>query len=97
MRIADYHLFWLAENEDFWYRANQAPVGVPARRDVTGGSGSFVGSELDLTVTWTACKYTKVQGGYSHFFAGDFVRDTTGTNNGKDDADFLYVQTTLSF
>jgi hypothetical protein len=93
----DYHLFWLVEDEDFWYRANQSPVGTPARRDVTGGSDSYVGSELDLTITWTACKYVKVLGGYSHFFSGGSVDDTKGGANGDDDADFLYLQTALSF
>lgn len=93
----DYHLFWLADSEDFWYRANQAPVGVPARRDATGNSGDFVGSEIDLTVNWNVCKYAKVQGGYSHFFHGDFVTETEAGNNGNNDADFVYVQTTLSF
>lgn len=93
----DYHAFWLAESTDFWYRANQSPVGVPARRDVTGVAGSYVGSELDLTVTWTAHKQLKVQGGYSHFFSGDYVEDTASGNNGNDDADFLYAQATYNF
>lgn len=96
----DYHLFWLAEDEDFWYRANQAPAGAPARRDVTGNSGSFLGSEIDLSFTWVMCKYAKLHGGYSHFFRGDYVEDTANApagNNGDDDADFLYIQTSLGF
>lgn len=93
----EYHLFWLATNRDFWYRANGAPVGTPARRDASGGASSFVGSELDLTVTWTPCRFFKLQGGYSHFFAGGFVRDTVAGGNGRDDADFAYIQTSIHF
>lgn len=93
----DYHLFWLAEDEDYWYRANQVAVGVPARLDTKDPRSSFVGSEFDLTVTWNACKYAKLLAGYSHFFAGDFLNATKGGSNGTDDADFLYLQATLGF
>lgn len=83
----DGHLFWLAENQDAWYRASGAPV----RRDASGNSSSFVGSEIDLTVVWKAHKHVSVLAGYSHFFTGDFVKDT-----GKhSDADFFYTQVTL--
>jgi hypothetical protein len=84
----DGHLFWLAEKRDAWYRATQASV----RRDATGAAGSFVGSEIDLTVNYTPHKRVKVQAGYSRFFTGDFVEDT-GQHS---DADFAYAQVTLS-
>jgi hypothetical protein len=83
----DGHLFWLVEDRDAWYRAN----GVAIRRDVTGRAGDFVGSEIDLTVTWRAHKHAHVLGGYSHFFSGDFVR-ATGAHS---DAMFFYTQVTL--
>jgi hypothetical protein len=84
----DGHLFWLAEPQDAWYRANSNAI----RRDMTGGSGSFVGSELDLTVNYTPHKRVKLQAGYSRFFSGDFVRDT-GPHS---DASLFYTQLTLS-
>jgi hypothetical protein len=84
----DGHLFWLAEERDAWYRAN----GVAIRRDATGGSGSFVGSEVDLTVWYNPHPRVRVLAGYSRFFTGDFVKDT-GTGS---DADFLYTQVTFS-
>lgn len=95
---ADYHLFWLAEDRDFWYLAGGGPVGAPPRRSLAGTAGSFVGSELDLTFWWNAHKHVRLHGGYAVFFAGDFVDDTAGTGlNGNDTAHFLYVQTTVSF
>jgi hypothetical protein len=35
----------------------------------------------------------KILLGYSHFFAGDYLRDT----GADDDADFAYVMTTISY
>lgn len=84
----DGHMFWLAESKDAWYRASGAPI----RRDATGGSSRFIGSEIDLTVSYNPHKRVKWLAGYSHFFTGDFVADT-GTHS---DADFLYTQVTLS-
>ncbi|MBI5394655.1 MAG: alginate export family protein [Verrucomicrobia bacterium] len=94
----DFHMFWLAEEKDLWYRANSAPIGVPARRNVVGNASSFVGSEVDLSATWAVTKNIKVLGGYSHFFRGGYVRDTAaGLNNGSDDAELVYLQTMVSF
>lgn len=84
----DGHGFWLAESKDGWYKANNSLV----RRDVTGNSGTYVGSEVDLTATYTPHKRIKVQAGYSHFFTGTFVENTGASS----DADFFYTQLTLN-
>jgi hypothetical protein len=84
----DAHAFWLDDTQDAWYRANGAAI----RRDATGASGAFVGSEIDVTAIYTPHKRVKVQAGYSHFFTGDFVHDT----GPSDDANFLYTQVALN-
>jgi hypothetical protein len=89
---AEYHAFWLETTEDSWYRAN----GVTTVRPLNATSrmaGNYAGSEADLTVTWNVNKHLQFEGGYSHFFAGDYLRDT-GPN---DDADFGYLQAKLTF
>ncbi len=89
---AEYHAFWLETTEDSWYRANGIATVRPlntAARD----AGNYAGSEADLTVTWNVNKYLQVEGGYSHFFAGDYLADT----GPSDDADFGYVQAKLTF
>ena len=89
---ADFHGFWLADTNDAWYRAN----GVTKVRPITPASraaSSFVGSEIDLLITYQPVKFLTVWAGYSHFFAGDYL-DATGPN---DDADFGYVQATINF
>jgi hypothetical protein len=94
---ADYHAFWLASTEDYWYRSNGISTlrtKTPDGRDVrTIGAGNFAGQEIDLTATYEVTKNLKVQAGYSHFFAGDYLVDT-GPHS---DADFGYVMTTVSF
>ncbi|MGI8605300.1 MAG: alginate export family protein [Verrucomicrobiales bacterium] len=85
----DYHLFWLADTSDAWYRAN----GTTAVRPITPAAASFAGSEVDFTVTWKPKKWFGLQAGYSHFFAGNYL-DETGAG---DDADFGYLQATFEF
>ncbi len=88
----DYHAFWLANTDDVWYRAN----GMTAVRQSTPAAraaSNFVGQEIDFIVTWNATKSLQFQGGYAHFFAGDYLADT----GPSDDADFGYLQATLSF
>lgn len=101
----DYHAFWLATNEDVWYRANgstavrplspPAPLNplAPRPAQVARAADKYAGSELDLTVTYKPLKQLTLQAGYSHFFAGSYLKDT----GAHDDADFGYVQATLSF
>jgi len=85
----DYHLFWLADTNDAWYRAN----GITAVRPINAKADSFAGSELDLTLKYKATKNLTFQTGYSHFFAGSYLKDT-GANSG---ADFAYAMATLEF
>ncbi len=93
----DYHAFWLANTHDYWYRSNgfstlrtQTPDGDDVR---TIGARNFAGQEIDLTVTMILSENIKVQTGYSHFFAGDYLVDT-GPHS---DADFAYGMVTFSY
>ncbi len=92
----DYHALWLADTRDYWYRSNgfsTLRTRTPDGRDIRRlGADSFAGQELDLTLVWKPHKRLSFLVGYSHFFAGDYLRDT----GPSDDADFGYVQGTLS-
>ena len=92
----DGHGFWLYTTQDAWYRANGVtqvrPVNAAARN-----ASPFCGSELDLTVGYTPVKWLKFLAGYSHFFAGQYLADTETATAGASDADFGYVQMTVSF
>jgi len=89
---AEYHAFWLASTDDVWYRAN----GVTAVRPLTAAArnaSNYAGSEVDFTAQWNVTKNVSFEAGYSHFFAGSYLKDT----GAHDDADFGYIQTTISF
>lgn len=84
--------FWLATTEDAWYKAN----GLARTRPLTPlarMADNYAGTEIDLTVTFQPVKFLAFQAGYSHFFAGDYLRDT----GPSDDADFGYVQAMVTF
>ena len=85
----DYHVFWLADTADAWYRAN----GTTAVRPISPGASNFAGSELDLTLAYAPKKWLSFQAGYSHFFAGSYLKDT----GAHSDADFVYTQMTVKF
>ena len=92
-----YHAFWLAETSDYWFRSNGLSTlrtKTPDGRDVrTIGARSFAGHELDFVVKWKPVKWLNIDAGYSHFFAGDYLKDT----GPHDDADLGYVQAQLLF
>ena len=86
---AEYHAFIIDEPDtDHWYSA----AGGIVRRG-TPGADRYLGSEIDLTVTYAIAEWMSLEAGYSHFFAGSFVDDT----GGDDDADFGYLMATLKF
>jgi hypothetical protein len=87
--FADWHIFRLDSSRDAWYYVN----GQPQRRDPTGRSGSLVGQELDLMLTYKLNDHWEVLAGYSHFFPGPFLRNTGPSPH----ADWLFLQVTFSF
>jgi len=85
----EYHFFFLAESRDAWYWSG----GRGARRDPTGQSGSSVGQELNLVLTYDLSQRTKLMIGYAHFFPGRFLKST----GDSPDADWLFAQIQYSF
>jgi hypothetical protein len=85
---ADYHYFYLDTPKDHLYGANKA-----IKRSTVNGARDHVGSEIDLLSKYQITNNVLMMVGYSHFFAGAFLRDTGSAN----DADFVYVQSVLAF
>ncbi|MBL9136050.1 MAG: alginate export family protein [Verrucomicrobiales bacterium] len=92
---AEFHGFWLATTEDFFY-----PEGGAARaRNGYGRNSqfdSFVGTEFDLDVTWRARSWLTFRAGYGHFFVGSYVQSSLANSGGATDADWVYLQTSLN-
>src|SRR4051812_6265780 len=67
----DYHLFWLADNHDFFYpesgpgRGANGPInpGEPASYGRNPQFGSFLGSEIDLDATYSIAPWAVVRTG----------------------------------
>jgi hypothetical protein len=88
---ARFHWFRRAKGGDGWYD--------PAGNLVRGGThddSRTIGHEIDLVATAKLSRWVTVELGYSHFFAGRFVRQTAGDNRRRD-MDFLYAQLVLQF
>ncbi len=89
-----WHLFWLdEESNDAWYNAGGGVVRNAAGNDVS----SFVGHELDIVASYACSEKLKMDLGYGHFFAENYVGDTSSGPGEEDDADFFYFMTTLTF
>ena len=59
---------------------------------------SFVGTELDAIAGYALNRFAQVEAGYGHFFRGDYIRQSLSSAAfGSRDADYVYVQTIVSF
>jgi len=97
---AGYNWYYLHEERDRWNNAGL--------RDNRGLSGKDVGEEVDVRVRFPINKYIGVNLGYAHFWAGDFVKETTaragaptgGTNQAdpdrRDHSNFFYTEISVS-
>lgn len=93
----EYHWFWRAHEGDGLYNAGGALARsaifvTPGGRTVTAQDNEL-GQEIDLTLTYILNRHLSFALGYSHFFTGDFLRET-GLG---DDTDFFYLQSKLLF
>jgi hypothetical protein len=85
----DLHLIYLDTSNDSLYHAGRGVV----RTAGASGADDHVGNELDLLVKYKVNDHLNVMGGYSRFFAGEFLDDT----GAHDDGDFFYLQSVFSF
>ena len=97
----DYHSFWLASTSDNFYTVGGARRGAAAPSGVGYGAnstkGSYLGSELDLVVTYAIKPYAVLGMGVGHFFTGQYIDNTFSAVGGAKDANWAYVQMTFSF
>ena len=84
-----YHRFYLDETEDAWYNAR----GKAIRKGMLADVSNYVGDEVDFYLKYKVLSFLELEGGYAHFFCGDFVKDT----GSSDDTDWFYFQTSISF
>ncbi|GIW39794.1 MAG: hypothetical protein KatS3mg076_0371 [Candidatus Binatia bacterium] len=90
----DYHWLRLTEARDLWYAGGGATsdtvfgfAGLPS------GGGRDLGHLVDLAVTWSPLDWLEVYAYYGHAFGEDVV----GENFADSDADYGYVEVTVSY
>lgn len=81
-----YHFFNLASDGDRAYNVAGAPVGAP-------GNGTNLGQAWDLYGYYAFNPNFDVQAGYSLFWYGEFIDNTTP----RDDASQFYIQTSIRY
>ena len=97
------NFLWLADTHDSLYAVNGAPRGGTATTPGTGygvnpSYNSYVGSELTAVAGWAVTRWAQLEGGYGHFFHGDYLSETwSAPGFGARDADFAYVQLNVRF
>ncbi|MCK6482057.1 MAG: alginate export family protein [Planctomycetes bacterium] len=84
----DWWRLYLEDADDAWYGASGAVI-----RPGAAGASKYLGSELDLVLTWKASDRMKVALGGAQFFDGGFVRDTGGGG----DTFWFYVRVQVGF
>jgi hypothetical protein len=87
LSLKGYH-FWRESVNDGLYNAGGVQI-----RPGSAGSSSSIGSELDLAVRHRFDRHTVGIVGYSHFFAGDFIKES----GASDDIDWVWVQMQYTF
>ena len=99
------HMFWLADTADSLYNVGGAARTTPGST-VGGGNGynlnpsydNYVGSEVDIVAGFILTKFATLEVGYGHFFRGDYIKQSwSDAAFGSQDADWVYVQTTVRF
>ncbi len=91
-----YNAYWLASSRD---RFNNLLGATAFNRDGTGGSGDFVGQEVDGRVRFSPYEYLDVTLGYAHFVSEEFVLNRQRAALGgaaADDSDFFYAELMFS-
>jgi hypothetical protein len=77
----------------FWrYSKNDAVYGVPGNIAIPAleNASSYVGTALDVNLTWQIQRHVSFQASYVHFFTGSYIHQAGGS-------DVDYVSATLDF
>lgn len=84
----DHHMFWRTNTDDGMYNAG----GALSRNGNTSDSHE-IGQETDVTVIYKMDRHAKFLLGYSHFYPGEFIRES-GSDHG---IDFTYASVEFTF
>jgi hypothetical protein len=99
---AEVHYQLLDRTSDFWYNVagvprnfTGAPVGSGRGYRINPSYSSQLGTEVDFVAGWTFLPYAQLEVGVSHYFRGDYVKESLAVSGSKD-ASYVYLQLTLN-
>jgi hypothetical protein len=86
-----YRAWWLAQSRDAWVGSGL--------QDPTGGSGNFLGQDIELKARWRLSPNLIFSAGYDHFFKGSYIESLAKVpgNPAAADTDYFYMQTEVKF
>ncbi len=86
-----YRAWWLAQSRDAWVNSGM--------QDLSGGSGAFLGQDIEVRVQWHPSPNFTVDAGYEHFIKGSFIKDQTDIpgNPPSNSTNYFYIQTEVMF
>lgn len=87
---ADFHTFYVDQDEDALYSAG----GAASKRLATGAGSQMIGHELDLTAKVVLDVHTAVLLGHAYMWPGEFIDATPGDN---DNPSLFYAQIEYKF
>ena len=97
------HLQWLDQTTDYWYNVAGVPRNFAGAAVGSGGGyrinpsySNSLGTEIDFVAGWTFKPYAQIEVGVSHYFRGDYIKQSLATIGSKD-ASYVYTQLTLNF
>ncbi|WP_447971355.1 alginate export family protein [Nitrospira sp. M1] len=84
-----------------WYLAtSRGAFASNGLRDVSGGSGNFLGHDVELRVQWKVSDNLEFDAGYLHWFKGSYFDRLPASAGlppgGNKDTDYLYILTKVS-
>ncbi len=96
------HFQRLDRTTDFWYNVAGVPRNFAGAAVGSGGGfrinpsySDALGTEIDLVVGWTFKPYAQIEVGVSHYFRGDYIKQSLAAVGSKD-ASYVYTQLTLN-
>jgi hypothetical protein len=63
---------------------------------INSSFSNSLGKEVDLIISYTPVPYLNIEANVSHYFHGDYIKQTWANNGGSDDANYAYIQVTLN-
>lgn len=96
------HFQQLDRGTDFWYNVAGVPRNFPGAAAGSGGGyrinpsyDKYLGTEVDFVAGWTFHPAAQIEVGVSHYFRGDYIKESLAKVGSKD-ASYVYLQLTLN-